>query len=61
MKYDRHSAILALIQREEIETQEELASKLRGLGFEVTQATVSRDIKELRLVKVAGIESQSEQ
>lgn len=54
MKYDRHSAILALIQREEIETQEELASKLRGLGFEVTQATVSRDIKELRLVKVAG-------
>ena len=54
MKYDRHSAILDLIQREEIETQEELASKLRGLGFEVTQSTVSRDIKELRLVKVAG-------
>lgn len=54
MKYDRHSAILDLIQKEEIETQEELAAKLRGLGFEVTQATVSRDIKELRLVKVAG-------
>ncbi len=54
MKYDRHAAILDLIQREEIETQEELASRLRGIGFEVTQATVSRDIKELRLVKVSG-------
>ena len=54
MKHERHAAILSLIQREEIETQEELASRLRGMGFEVTQATVSRDIKELRLVKVAG-------
>lgn len=52
MKYTRHSKILELIEEREIETQEELASWLKELGFNVTQATVSRDIKELRLIKV---------
>jgi len=52
MKYSRHAKILEIIENNIIETQEELAEKLRELGVEVTQATVSRDIKELRLVKV---------
>ena len=52
MKMQRHRVILNLIEREPIETQEELAIKLRDRGFAVTQATVSRDIKELRLLKV---------
>lgn len=52
MKYSRHSKILELIEKETIETQEEIAEKLKELGFDVTQATVSRDIKELRLIKV---------
>lgn len=52
MKYSRHSKILEIIENEEIETQEDLASSLRECGFNVTQATVSRDIKELRLIKV---------
>lgn len=52
MKYDRHSKILELIESNVIETQEELAEKLKSSGFDVTQATVSRDIKELRLIKV---------
>ncbi|MCX7842774.1 MAG: arginine repressor [Clostridia bacterium] len=51
MKYSRHEKILELIEKEVIETQEELAEKLKALGMDVTQATVSRDIKELRLVK----------
>lgn len=53
MKYNRHAKILELIESNIIETQEELAEKLRESGIEVTQATVSRDIKELRLIKVA--------
>ena len=52
MKIRRQMKILELIEREEIGTQEELAEKLRQSGFDVTQATVSRDIKELRLIKV---------
>jgi transcriptional regulator of arginine metabolism len=52
MKYNRQSKILELIEKFEIETQDELAEKLRMSGMEVTQATVSRDIKELRLIKV---------
>ena len=52
MKYSRQSKILELTEQYEIETQEELAEKLKEAGFEVTQATVSRDIKELRLIKV---------
>ncbi len=52
MKYSRHAKILEIIETHEIETQEELAELLKKTGFNVTQATVSRDIKELRLIKV---------
>ena len=52
MKNARQTAILSLIEQNDIETQEELAGKLREMGIVVTQATVSRDIKELRLLKV---------
>ena len=52
MKYSRHAKILELIEKYHIETQEELAEKLKEQGMDVTQATVSRDIKELRLIKV---------
>lgn len=52
MKSKRHAMILKLIASENIETQEELARMLSAQGFDVTQATVSRDIKELRLIKV---------
>ncbi|MGN0794733.1 MAG: arginine repressor [Aristaeellaceae bacterium] len=52
MKTVRQVAILDLIEKREIETQEELADALRQRGIKVTQATVSRDIKELRLLKV---------
>lgn len=51
MKKRRLSKILEIINTENIETQEDLQARLRDNGFEVTQATVSRDIKELRLVK----------
>lgn len=51
MKSARQIAILEIIAEQAIETQEELADALRNHGFQVTQATVSRDIKELRLVK----------
>ena len=54
MKEQRQSKILSLIQKHEIETQEELAENLEKAGFKVTQATVSRDIRELKLTKVAG-------
>ncbi len=52
MKYNRHSKILEIIENSEVETQEDLAEELKKKGFTVTQATVSRDIKELRLIKV---------
>lgn len=52
MKTARHEMILALIEKYDIETQDDLAKKLRENGVNVTQATVSRDIKELRLIKV---------
>ena len=52
MKNARQTAILSIIEQNDIETQEELANKLREMGIVVTQATVSRDIKELRLLKV---------
>ncbi|SHM51196.1 transcriptional regulator, ArgR family [Caldanaerovirga acetigignens] len=52
MKAKRHIKIREIIREKPIETQEELAEELRKCGFNVTQATVSRDIKELRLVKV---------
>lgn len=51
MKTRRHAKILELIREHDIETQDELMRHLREAGFDVTQATVSRDIKELRLVK----------
>lgn len=51
MKAARHAMILELIDKFEIETQDELAARLRENNFSVTQATVSRDIKELRLTK----------
>ena len=53
MKMARHSKIIELIQQYDIETQEELAARLNAAGFKVTQATVSRDIRELKLMKVA--------
>lgn len=52
MKTVRQVAILDIIEKQHIETQEELAEALRLRGIRVTQATVSRDIKELRLLKV---------
>lgn len=48
----RQSKILELISLHEIETQEELVSALRDANFDVTQATISRDIKELGLIKI---------
>lgn len=52
MKTQRHAQIIDLIQNNIIETQEELTTMLRKAGFDTTQATVSRDIKELKLAKV---------
>ncbi len=52
MKSARHNLILEIIENKDIETQEELAEELLNHGVKVTQATVSRDIKELRLLKV---------
>lgn len=52
MKGKRQEAILALVKKYEIETQEELAEKLGTAGFTVTQATISRDIRELKLTKI---------
>ena len=51
MKNKRHDAIIDIVQNNEIFTQEELQSELRKRGFEITQATVSRDIRKLRLMK----------
>ncbi|MPM94179.1 Arginine repressor [bioreactor metagenome] len=52
MKEQRHEKILEIIKSIEIETQEELAEELKSRGINVTQATVSRDIKELNLIKI---------
>ena len=52
MKIKRHSKIIELINTYDIETQEELAQRLEDSGFVVTQATVSRDIRDLKLSKV---------
>lgn len=59
MKIARHSQIIKLIQEFDIETQEELAEKLNESGFKVTQATVSRDIRELKLTKITTEEGNS--
>ena len=53
MKSARHQAILDLIEQHPIDRQEDLLAHLREEGFDVTQATVSRDIRELQLVKTA--------
>ncbi|MCR5473773.1 MAG: arginine repressor [Lachnospiraceae bacterium] len=52
MKNYRHQKIMEIISRTEVETQEELSRLLAGAGFNVTQATVSRDIRQLNLKKV---------
>ena len=52
MKKDRHQKIKELVEQYEIETQEELADNLKEAGYVVTQATVSRDIRELKLSKI---------
>ena len=52
MKKKRHEKITELITQNEIETQEELVERLKADGYEVTQATVSRDIRELKLSKI---------
>lgn len=54
MKNKRQEKIVEIIESQAIETQEALQEKLRECGFDVTQATVSRDIKELRLTKVSS-------
>ena len=54
MKKVRHGKIVEIIQKYDVETQEELAGRLREAGFNVTQATVSRDIREWKRSKVAA-------
>ena len=58
-KKDRLNAICTIIRENEVSTQEELTEKLIGMGFNVSQATVSRDINELDLIKVEGIDRKS--
>ena len=58
LKAKRHEKILELIHSRPVDTQEELLALLRESGFPVTQATVSRDIKELRLVKTLNIDGK---
>ena len=53
MKVERHSKIIEIIGKKDIETQEELADALNCEGYNVTQATVSRDIRELKLSKIS--------
>lgn len=53
MKYKRHNKIIEIITEYDIDTQDELIAKLREAGFDVTQATVSRDIRDLKLVKIS--------
>ena len=59
MKSERHRKILEIINKNDIETQEELAARLNEAGFKVTQATVSRDIRALKMTKVAGSNGKS--
>ena len=53
MRYSRQNKILELIQKHVVETQDQLQDLLEQEGYKVTQATISRDIKELQLVKVS--------
>ena len=54
MKLDRQAMILEIIAQENIETQEQLLTRLQARGLRCTQATISRDIKQLHLVKEPG-------
>ena len=54
MKSKRHLKILEIIAERDIETQDDFAEALKSEGFDVTQATVSRDIKNLKLIKMQG-------
>ena len=54
IKKSRRDAIIELINNNDISTQDELTEKLISMGFEVSQATISRDIKDLNLIKVEG-------
>lgn len=58
MKSSRQEKILELIEQYEISTQEELTAMLNDLGYKTTQATVSRDIKALKLRKIPGLNGQ---
>ena len=58
MKVNRHNKIIEIINKYDIETQEELADYLNREGYNVTQATVSRDIRELKLTKVNSANGQ---
>jgi len=58
MRYTRQNKIVELITACEVDTQEKLAELLRKSGFDVTQATVSRDIKDLQLVKTTAVSGQ---
>lgn len=58
MKKNRQEAIIELIQKYSIETQEELLSRLHKIGFQTTQATISRDIRELALIKKPDAEGR---
>lgn len=57
MKNRRHRTIREIVENQNIETQLQLTEELRKFGFEVTQATISRDIKELGLIKVVSGEN----
>jgi transcriptional regulator of arginine metabolism len=59
MRYARQNKILDIIKAHEIDTQEKLAEHLRDAGYKVTQATVSRDIKEMQLVKTVSDRGKS--
>ncbi|WP_298841919.1 arginine repressor [Clostridium sp.] len=54
MKISRHAKIIEIIHSKKVETQEQLAEELKNNGFDITQATVSRDINELKLIKVVN-------
>jgi len=58
MKIKRQSKIIEIINNNDIETQEELAEKLQNAGFSVTQSTISRDIRELKITKVTNGKKQ---
>lgn len=58
IKSERHKIILKIISEQEIGTQEQLTKKINELGYGVSQATISRDIEELNLIKVEGIKNK---